>query len=191
MEITTHSKLFLNADQTLRIVEWASRGDPAGNTKVDSLLVSLQPRPAAMHGSPATGQGLVTNGKLGADIIRVPAGKGFAPHTHPGDHLLIIIGGLGTITYDGKIYPTRAGQIYMIEGAVPHAVGAITDHVILAVGCPHRAVDSEDRMALVEYQSVTAALGNLHCLLCDKNAVFRSRLHDLGCRHCPCPDCVQ
>lgn len=192
-----HLETYLNADETLRIVEWARRGSTqrregfieAGH-EIQELLVDMCERAVKMHNSPATGAGLITNGKLGADIIRVPAGKGFAPHTHPGDHLLIVLGGEGTITYDGRIYPTMAGQIYMVEGAKPHAVGALTDHVILAVGSPHRPVDSEDRMALVEYQAVTAELGNLHCLLCERHATRLQRLHEVGCRHCPCPQCV-
>jgi quercetin dioxygenase-like cupin family protein len=190
--MSEHIETYLNADQTLRIVEWAQRSKAFAQDgeNPEELSVDLGPRPVQMANSPATGEGLITNGKLGADIIRLEAGKGFAPHTHPGDHLLIVLGGEGTITYNGKIYATRAGQIYMVEGAKPHAVGARSDHVILAVGSPHRAVDSPDRMALVEYRAVTAELGNLTCLLCEKEAIFPQMLHTLGCRHCPCPVCL-
>ena len=122
---------------------------------------------------------------MGADVIRVPAGYGFAPHTHPGDHLLIVLAGSGTIAYDGKVYATGPGTIYMIEGRVPHAVGAITDHVILAVGAPHRAVDSEDRQQMAAYESVAAELGDITCLICGTKAVAPKRLRDVGCPHCP------
>jgi len=77
----------------------------------------------------------------------------------------------------------------MIEGKVPHAVGAITDHVILAVGAPHMPVDSVERMTPVEYEAVTAELNELHCLICDKIAIYPQRLHDAECPHCPCIDC--
>jgi quercetin dioxygenase-like cupin family protein len=181
----------LDLSGELKIVKWAEAVDRGStNHEHEQLLrVSLKPRPVRMAHSTATGQGTVSNGYLGADIIRVQAGEGFVPHTHPGDHLLIVIGGRGTITYDGKIYPTEAGQIYMIDGNVPHAVGAISDHVILAVGAPHKPVDSEDRMKPVEYEAVAARINELHCLICDVTATLPTRLHDLGCAHCPCDRC--
>jgi quercetin dioxygenase-like cupin family protein len=169
-----------------RIVRWA---EDAGFGERQMLAVALAPRAIRMPRSNATGEPLVSNGQLGADIIRLAAGDGFVPHTHPGDHLLIVVGGLGTLTYGGRIYPTRAGEIYLVEGEVPHAVGAITDHVLLAVGSPHRPVDSLDRMKPVAYQAVTADLGRLHCLICDRVAVHPDRLHDVGCPHCPCASC--
>lgn len=179
---------FLKGDGTLNITSWAEAIESKDGKQL--LSVSLTERPSKMAHSSATGEGLVSNGYLGADVIHVQAGKGFVPHTHPGDHLLIIVGGEGTITYDGKIYPTHAGQIYMIEGRVPHAVGAITDHVILAVGAPHRPIDSEDRMKPVEYQEVTANIDELHCLICDVKSQLPNKLHNTGCSHCPCYDCV-
>jgi quercetin dioxygenase-like cupin family protein len=173
---------------SLDIVEWAEASSDLDST---NLRVGHFARPVSMHGADgATGEALVSNGAIGADVIRVAAGKGFAPHTHPGHHLLIVIAGKGTITYDGVVYPTRAGQIYLVEGLVPHAVGAITDHVILAAGSPHKAVDAVDRMALVDYEEVVSEIGDLHCLICDIVAPAPTRLHDVQCPHCPCPECV-
>lgn len=174
---------YLTPEGLLKIEQW---GYPIGN---DSTFVDLGLRAAQMAHSNATGQGLVTNGKLGADLIRLEAGDGFVPHTHPGDHLLIVLGGQGTITYDGNIYPTHNGQIYLINGEVPHAVGAITHHLILAVGSPHKAVDDPARMQPVEYQAVTADIGSLNCLICNKTATYPEMLHDTGCLHCPCATC--
>ncbi len=181
---------YLDSDGSLRIVEWAANlgFDKAGLTQL--LSVDLGPRPVAVAKSPATGQATVSNGDLGADIIRLAAGQGFAPHTHPGDHLLIVIAGQGTITYNGKIYPTRAGQVYMVEGATPHAVGAITDHVILAVGCPHKPIDADDRMTLIEYAAVLTDTQEMHCLICDIKSTGAIALHLKGCPHCPCPNCT-
>jgi hypothetical protein len=102
-----------------------------------------------------------------------------------GDHLLFVIHGEGTITYDGRVYPTYPGQVYLIEGAVPHAVGAITDHVIISVGTPHRAVDAADRQTPQEYNSVLADFTTLRCVICGLAAEFPARLADLGCPHCP------
>jgi quercetin dioxygenase-like cupin family protein len=179
----------LASPKALKIVKWAEAVGCDSVEHEQLLSVDLHPRPFAMAHSTATGQGTVTNGFLGADVIHIRAGEGFVPHTHPGDHLLIVIGGKGTITYDGKIYPTEAGQIYMIDGDVPHAVGAISDHVILAVGAPHKPVDSADRMKPVAYEEVVAEINNLHCLICDTKATLPARLHDLGCVHCPCDMC--
>jgi quercetin dioxygenase-like cupin family protein len=176
---------------SLQIVRWAIDAGIDSVADVQQLAVSLGPRPISMEHSSATGEGLVSNGVLGGDIIRLAAGEGFVPHTHPGDHLLIVIGGSGTITYGGTIYPTRAGEVYMIEGGIPHAVGAITDHVILAIGSPHRPVDAKDRMQPVEYKEVTAELDSIHCLICSQQVAYPDRLHDRGCPHCPCPECVK
>lgn len=170
----------------LVIAQWA---EAAIGEDVTSLDVSHALRPVAMHGANASGLGLVSNGTIGADLIRLPRGAGFPPHTHPGHHVLVVVGGRGTITYDGRVYPTQAGNVYLVEGAVSHAVGAITDHVILAVGAPHMPVDSERRMSVVEYQEVLSDLGDLHCLVCDSKSFFPQYLHHVGCSHCPCHDC--
>jgi quercetin dioxygenase-like cupin family protein len=178
----------ISAQASLTIVDWA---EASVEDDVTTLRIDHAARPVTMHGArDATGEPLVTNQAIGADVIRLRAGGGFAPHTHPGHHLLIVLAGQGTITYDGVVYPTRAGQIYLIEGRVPHAVGAITDHVILAAGSPHRAVDSVDRMALVDYEEVISPIGDLTCLICDKVAPAPTRLHDEDCPHCPCPTCI-
>lgn len=77
-----------------------------------------------------------------------------------------------------------------MEGEVSHAVGAITDHVILAVGAPHMPVDSDERMAVVPYQEVLSEIGDLNCLICDRRSSLPLLLHDIGCPHCPCQDCA-
>jgi quercetin dioxygenase-like cupin family protein len=179
-----------DADE-LKIIKWAEAIGHDAEHHAQLLRVSMHARHTKMAHSVATGEGTVSNGYLGADVIHVRAGQGFVPHTHPGDHLLIVIGGRGTITYGGKIYPTEAGQIYMIDGDVPHAVGAITDHVILAVGSPHRPVDSVDRMTPVPYEAIAANINELQCLICDIKAKLPYRLHDHKCPHCPCARCYQ
>ncbi|OGK38756.1 hypothetical protein A3F03_03995 [Candidatus Roizmanbacteria bacterium RIFCSPHIGHO2_12_FULL_41_11] len=173
--------------EELDIKQWA---DDLGITNgLQQLAISLKERPHKMAHSNATGEGLVTNGFLGVDIIRLKAGDKFVPHTHPGDHLLIVVGGQGTITYNGNIYPTKAGQVYMVEGRIPHGVGAITDHVILAVGAPHKAVDDPERMKVVDYKEIISKIGDMHCLICKKDATYPEMLHKKGCKHCPCDKC--
>jgi quercetin dioxygenase-like cupin family protein len=178
-----------NDVSTLDIVRWASDLGVVNEPNEQMLGIALGPRPVRLAHSTATGLGLVSNGALGADLVRLAAGDGFVPHTHPGDHLLVVLGGLGTITCGGKIHPTRPGDLFLVEGRVPHAVGAITDHVLLAVGAPHAPVASPDRMAPVGYEAVTADLDDLHCLICDLHARYPYRLHDVGCPHCPCYCC--
>lgn len=181
---------YLNEDGSLRIVQW---GRLIYNTpKRSNIEVELSEKPVKMlHTQSATALPLVSNGVLGVDLIRVEAGTGFEPHTHPGDHLLICVAGEGTITYDGYVYPTTAGQVYMIEGEKPHAVGARTNHAILAVGMPHVPAGSPDRMKPVEYVEVAATFGDLSCLICNREARMPRMLHDVGCEHCPCPICSQ
>jgi nitrite reductase/ring-hydroxylating ferredoxin subunit/quercetin dioxygenase-like cupin family protein len=174
------------AQDDLVIARWAQA---VVRDDVTSLDITHAPRPVAMHGADASGLGLVSNQAIGADLIRLPAGAGFPPHTHPGHHVLVIAAGKGTITYGGRIYPSEAGEIYLVEGRVSHAVGAITDHVILAVGAPHMPVDSDRRMTVVPYQEVLSEVGDLHCLICDRRSSLPLRLHDIDCPHCPCYDC--
>lgn len=172
----------------LDIVTWADTRFGESHTE---LRVDHAPLPVAMHGTAdASGRELATIGAIGADLIRLPAGSGFQPHTHPGHHVLTVVGGIGTITYGGRIHETRAGQTFLIEGEVPHAVGAVTDHVIVAVGAPHRRVDAEDRMEPVPYEEIIAPEGDLTCLLCAITAEAPAKLHARGCPHCPCATCA-
>ena len=174
---------YLWPDGSLRLARWAEA------ISDHEFRVSTEERPRIIEATKASGEGLISNGHLGADIIRCASGGGFAPHTHVGDHLLFVIAGEGTITYNGRIYPTHPGQVYLVEGAVPHAVGAITDHVLLSVGAPHRAVDAGDRQAPKEYESILADFAYLRCDICGLEAEFPSRLADLGCPHCPSRFC--
>jgi quercetin dioxygenase-like cupin family protein len=174
--------------QQLDIVTWA--GSSVADEHTD-LRIEHAKLPFRVHDAPgASGLPLVSNGTVGADLLQLAAGSGFVPHTHPGHHILLVVAGVGTITYDGRVHETHAGQTYLIEGAVPHAVGAITDHLIVAVGAPHRAVDADDRMAPVPYEEVIAADGDLACMICDLQASAPTRLHATGCPHCPCPECA-
>jgi hypothetical protein len=183
--LTTHPTDDLRPAAGLAVARWARphAGNPA------ALVVDDGPRPVPMAHSVQTGDALVSIGTLGADLIRVGAGTGFAPHTHPGDHLLLVVRGRGTITLAGRVYPTFPGDVYVVPGREPHAVGAIDDHVLIAVGSPHRAIDDPDRMTVVDYAAVAAALGDLHCLVCDRAATVPRALHDVGCPHCPCLAC--
>lgn len=174
----------------LHIARWAHDLGQREDGDGQLLGVALGPRPVPMADSRATGKGMATNGQLGGDVIRLAAGDAFSAHTHPGDHLLIVLAGAGTIVLGDTVYPTHAGELYVVDGGVPHAVGAITDHVILAVGAPHKPVDAPDRMTVLEYLAVAAEFPRLHCRICDRAVAAPALLHDVACPHCPCPTCA-
>lgn len=177
-----------DTEPALKIATWATRTVRRQHT---GLQVEHAPLPVPVHGTAsASGRELVTNGDIGADLIRLPAGAGFVPHTHPGHHVLTVVAGIGTITYDGRIHETHAGQTFLIEGDIPHAVGAITDHLILAVGSPHKRIGADDRMTPVAYEEVVADDGELTCLICRRTAGPPRYLHTTGCPHCPCRTCA-
>jgi quercetin dioxygenase-like cupin family protein len=170
--------------QPFTIAPWARDDGRTANRQ--QLSIGLAPQPVPMpKTAAATGQSVLSNGRLGADLIHLPAGECFLPHTHPGDHLLFVLAGKGTITINGKITGTSAGQAYLVEGLRVHAVGAITDHVILAVGAPHRAIDDPDRQALVEYDAVSGDTGTVTCRLCSLTAPNLHGLAASGCAHVP------
>jgi quercetin dioxygenase-like cupin family protein len=74
-------------------------------------------------------------------------------HTHPGDHLLLCLAGVGTISIDQQTFEVRPGDLYLVPGLVPHAVGAHPDHAhtLVAIGAPHKPVDAADRMTAVDW----------------------------------------
>lgn len=126
---------------------------PLTIVKLNRMAELVATHGTPVHGADALGIGLHSNGSLGADILWVPATKRFPVHTHPGDHLLYCIAGTGTITVDEVTYDVEPGDLYMVDGLVPHAVGAgPADHVLMAIGSPHRPVDSPDRMAFTNWE---------------------------------------
>lgn len=111
-----------------------------------------------LHGVAAFGRRLfcsdvpLTRGHLGVDLLRVPSGIQFPLHVHPGNHLLYVVRGRGTVTFGGEVYTTKAGDLMLIDAEIEHAVGASSfeEQFILAFGAPHEEVDSPNRMRVVE-----------------------------------------
>lgn len=102
------------------------------------------------HPAPTFGTALLTNGTLGADVLDIPPYARFPLHTHPGHHLLYCLRGTGTFTLAGVVHTVHPGDLMMVEGQIPHAVGAGPDgHTILAIGSPHTHVGSPNRMTVV------------------------------------------
>jgi quercetin dioxygenase-like cupin family protein len=109
-----------------------------------------------VHGTEARGVPIFTNGTLGADLLYVPPGKSFPLHEHPGHHLLLCVGGIGTITFGDVVKTVRKGDLYMVEATVPHAVGSASDgpgHWLISFGSPHKRVDADDRMTVLEEET--------------------------------------
>ncbi len=110
------------------------------------LVISGLPRSFQMVNSDGTGDPLLLLGKFGADVIHFPAGGGVGVHTHEGDHILIVLKGNGKVIYSGEGYNLEPGVCYMVPGAVEHAIVAVTDLVMIAVGNNHFPVESSERM---------------------------------------------
>ena len=91
---------------------------------------------------------------MGADLIQLEAGETFPLHTHPGHHMLLVIMGQGTVSADDVVYPTRAGDLYMVDGNQPHAVGAVERHLLLSIGAPHKMPSALDRMDVLMEKSL-------------------------------------
>ncbi|WP_405759471.1 cupin domain-containing protein [Streptomyces sp. NBC_01420] len=105
-----------------------------------------------VHGADARGLPLHSNGHLGVDLLQVPPNTSFPIHVHPGDHLLLCLAGEGTISVGERTYEVRPGDIYMVDGDTPHAVGAgEAGHTLLAIGAPHKPVESPDRMNFTDW----------------------------------------
>ncbi len=111
-------------------------------------VVNADGQPADCHGVSLLRQ---HDGEMGADLLDLPAHCRFPLHVHPGHHVLLCLRGRGTFTIGGITYDVRPGDLMMVEGDVPHAVGAGPDgHLLLAIGSPHKPLDSEERMRLVD-----------------------------------------
>jgi quercetin dioxygenase-like cupin family protein len=133
--------------------------DPACSLSIKNLgelAAAVAQIGVPVHGAPALGLPLHTNGHLGADLLHVKAGDRFPVHTHPGDHLLLCLAGKGTISVGKITYNVVPGDIYMVDGLVPHAVGAAPDaeHVLVAIGAPHKPVDSPERMQWTDWDGL-------------------------------------
>lgn len=106
------------------------------------------------------GTAMFTNDVLGADLLNIPPGARFPLHTHPGHHLLYCVAGAGTFTIGDVTHDVFPGDLFMVEGNVPHAVGSgpRDHHVIMAIGSPHTHLGSPGRMTVIlEEDSETGA----------------------------------
>ena len=127
----------------IQISRWADL------TEDGAISVPSGVRPIQMCNSDGTGSPLVKSDKFGADVIRFGAGEGVTNHTHEGAHILFVIKGSGFVEYDGVDHVLEPGVCYLVPSMVDHAIKATTELVLIAVGNDHRALDSQDRLELV------------------------------------------
>ncbi len=91
---------------------------------------------------------------IGADFVRMRPGAAFPKHTHEGDHEIYFISGEGYVHIDDQAIFVRGGTLIHIPAELPHAVACASyakeSLIFMAVGHPHKHVDSLDRMRTVE-----------------------------------------
>lgn len=128
----------------------------------------------AKTGDEITGRRLVSNGEIGGDLMHIPGGKGFEPHTHKGHHILLFLNGESIVTLGSEIHRMTPGEICVVPGDTAHGVSAVTDTTLLAVGSPHLPVDAKDRMQVLgEYKAIAAKLSEQFiCMGCSKKQSF-------------------
>lgn len=121
-------------------------------------------QPIRMHLSQGTARQLLFDTScekpFGLDQIRFAPSEGVAMHTHPGSHILLCIGGKGTLEMkhslaDNLILETvnlEAGIAYLVPSLVPHSVYAKEDSelLLLVIGNDHRRADATDRLNIAE-----------------------------------------
>ncbi len=132
------------------------RGSAELDLFVRNLLEGAEPWipiQAGIRGRPGVSgmpPGLDVNEPMGIDLIDMQPGTIFSLHTHPGAHILYVVAGCGTVTIGGAVYRTKHGDCYFVPAEVPHAVGAIERHQLLAVGFPYRALNDPRRLTIVD-----------------------------------------
>ncbi len=132
----------------LQFTEWAKF-----DAEKDALVSFSGELPIQMAHSDGTAKPLIldesTASMFGADIIRFAAGKGVGLHKHIGAHILMVTKGTGVLTYEETKHDMYEGMIYLVPSNIPHAINAITELVLIAIGNDHRAADSNERLEIV------------------------------------------
>lgn len=113
-------------------------------------LVPSGPLPQRMANSQGTGIPLVGRGSFAADLIRFAPGQGVGKHTHPGEHILIVVSGHGLLTCGDDFLSLVPGMIYHVPAGAPHALSATdAELTLISVANDHRPVDSPQRLEVL------------------------------------------
>lgn len=99
-----------------------------------------------MRHSDGRGKPLLKSGPFGADLIRFPVGGGVPPHTHPGEHMLFVLSGRGSLQFGEEWHALEPGFCYHVPAGVRHAIRAESELTLLSVANDHRGVSAEDRL---------------------------------------------
>lgn len=103
-----------------------------------------------MVGSEAHGCPLVKDGNFAADMLRFNAHEKTNLHTHPGNHILFVVQGSGSLVFGNDIHPLTQGTCYFVPGATPHQVIAGEDGLyLLSIADNHQPVDSPKRLEVL------------------------------------------
>jgi quercetin dioxygenase-like cupin family protein len=91
---------------------------------------------------------------IGLDEITMEPGTRFSLHEHEGDHILYVLEGRGAIAIGGSVYSLAAGDSVYVPAECPHGVTTVSEaderFRFLAFGLPHRPLDDDGRMQIVE-----------------------------------------
>lgn len=158
---------------TLKRAVWAERISMPDQVQALVARELRSPLTMAKTEGKILGEALVAHPELGGDLMFVPGGAGFKPHTHHGHHLIFVISGECTVTLDAEIHRMVAGEVCLIPGEVPHAVTGVSDTMLLAVGTPHMPVDADDRLELVSFDVLAVELSaRIRCMGCSVRQLY-------------------
>lgn len=112
-----------------------------------SSIDSVGPFPLAMACSEGTGLPLVSLGGFGADLIHFEPVTGTDTHTHPGDHILVVLAGEGWVQSGDTRLILQRSTIYLVPGGTPHRVTAGNDSslTLLSIANKHIPVNDTNR----------------------------------------------
>lgn len=114
----------------------------------ETSWIPILPGIRGRQGTRGLPSGFDIHENIGIDLIEMLPGTAFPTHTHPGAHLIFVVKGKGTVTIHKQTYLTRPGDCYFVPADVPHAVGAVEHHQILAIGFPHKPLSDPERMKI-------------------------------------------
>jgi quercetin dioxygenase-like cupin family protein len=105
-----------------------------------------------IHGRRGAAGDLGAGAVMGADLIEMEPGNCFELHSHPGAHVLYVIGGQGSIEIDGQTYAIGEGDSIFVSADLAHGVACDLESGgplrFVSIGFPHRDLATPDRMRL-------------------------------------------
>ena len=126
-------------------------GEPTnGAEQYSDLKVAAGPFELSMISSDGTALPLISRqaSGMGADLLHFGKNGGVPMHSHPGDHLLIVIAGSGVLNFYDEEHQITTGKIYWIPGGAPHAIRASSHLTLISIANNHIAADRPERLTL-------------------------------------------